>query len=143
MNCETLIGVVQEKLNNIGLLVTAPSTSVYGREKSYNFLHRTLQGFCTAWYISKLPLQDQIHTNWDSYRHTMVMRFYSGITGLRNCEVLNSVLPSKLVKRSYCDRTVPLLMHCVYEAQNARLCQVIGDHLDGCFDVTGNIEVCL
>jgi len=46
--------VVIDKINNLGLLVTAPSTSLYGREKSYNFLHKTVQEYCAAWYISKI-----------------------------------------------------------------------------------------
>ncbi|XP_065918383.1 protein NLRC5-like isoform X2 [Dysidea avara] len=92
--------VVINKTNNLGLLVTAPSTSLYGTEKSYNFLHKTVQEFCAAWYISKiLSPQDRlkhINTNWDNDRYYMVLIFYSGITGLKNTELLNCILPSRL-----------------------------------------------
>ena len=129
------IGIVENKISDLGLLVTAPSTSVYGREKSYNFLHKTLQEFCTAWYISKLSLQDQlkcINTYWNDDNYIMVWRFYSGITGLNNKEVLNCILPYKLVKSLLtAGRRIPHLMDCVYEAHNSELCQIVGEHLDG------------
>ena len=133
------IGIAQEKMSDLGLLVTAPSTSVYGREKSYNFLHKTLQEFCTAWYISKLSLQDQlkcINTYWNDDNYIMVWRFYSGITGLNNKEVLNCIpLPYKLVKSDLTVRRIQHLMDCVYEAHNSELCHIVGDHLDGNIDV--------
>ena len=133
------IGIVEDKISDLGLLVTAPSTSVYGREKSYNFLHKTLQEFCTAWYISKLSLQDQlkcINTYWNDNNYIMVWRFYSGITGLNNKEVLNCIpLPYKLVKSRLTESRIPQLMNCVYEAHNSELCHIVGDHLDGNIDV--------
>ena len=46
------------KMSGLRLLLIAPSTSVYGREKSYNFLHLTRQEFCSVVYISKLPTVD-------------------------------------------------------------------------------------
>ena len=128
------IDIAQEKMSDLGLLVTAPSTSVYGREKSYNFLHKTLQEFCTAWYISKLSLQDQlkcINTYWND-NYIMVWRFYSGITGLNNKEVINCIpLPYKLVKSDLTVRRIQHLMDCVYEAHNSEMCHIVGDHLDG------------
>ena len=134
------IGIVESKISDLGLLVTAPSTSVYGREKSYNFLHKTLQEFSTAWYISKLSLQDQlkcINTYWNDDNYIMVWRFYSGITGLTNKEVLNCIpLPYKLVKSHLTERRIQHLMYCVYEAHSSELCQIVGDRLDG------NIEYC-
>ena len=133
------IGIAQEKMSDLGLLVTAPSTSVYGREKSYNFLHKTLQEFSTAWYISKLSLQDQlkcINTYWNDDNYIMVWRFYSGITGLTNKEVLNCIpLPYKLVKSDLTVRRIQHLMDCMYEAHNSELCHIVGDHLDGNTDV--------
>ena len=129
------IGVVQQKISDLGLLVIAPSTSVYGREKSYNFLHKTLQEFCTAWYISKLSLRDQlkyINTYWNDRDYIMVWIFYSGITGLNNKELLNHIpLPYKLVESIPTEWKIHHLLDCVYEAHNSELCQIVGDHLDG------------
>ena len=78
-------GVAEDNLHCMGLLLTAPTTKVVGREKSYNFLHLTLQEFCAAWYISKLSAEDQVEcmSIFHYQKHfNMVWRFYSGITKL-------------------------------------------------------------
>jgi len=131
--------VVINKTNNLGLLVTAPSTSLYGTEKSYNFLHKTVQEFCATWYISKiLSPQDRlkcINTNWDNGRYHMVLMFYSGITGLKNMELINCILPCMSVKSHYTERRTRDLLQYVYEAQNSEVCQVVGNHLCGNIDI--------
>jgi len=84
------IGIAENEMSDLGLLVTAPSTSLYGREKSYNFLHKTLQEFCTAWYISSChAIRGQlkcINFYGDDDNYTVVWIFYSGITGLNHKE---------------------------------------------------------
>ena len=123
MNSVLSFDVVINKTNYLGLLVTAPSTSLYGTEKSYNFLHKTAQGFCAAWhmYISKiLSPQDHldcINTYWDSGRYQMVWRFYSGITVLNCKELLSCILPHMLVKSHHTERRMCDLLKYVYEAQ--------------------------
>ena len=128
------IGIAEREISDLGLLVTAPNTSVYGREKSYNFLHLTLQEFCAAFYISKFSLEDQVKciTKF-CYDDTflMVWRFYAGITKLKNRDALNQILPNKLMNSDLNEKRTVNLMHCVYEAQNIEACQIVGDHLDG------------
>ena len=80
-------GIDPNKLSGLGLLLVVPSTSVYGREKSHNFLHLTVQEYCAAFYISRLPDKEQEnyfqkHQFHGSYQ--MIWRMYSGITRLRN-----------------------------------------------------------
>ena len=137
-------GIHASKINGLGLLLIAPSTSVYGREKSYNFFHLTLQEFCAGFYISKLSSQEQLDCFHrfkfnDSFK--MIWRFYSGITGLRNNDLLYEMLPSKwtLVYSHYRGRRTIELLHCVYEAQNDDVCQVVGSHLDGKMFLLGYI----
>ena len=94
--------IVEDDISGLGLLLIAPSISVYGREKSYNFLHKTLQEFCAAWYISKLSPEEQIK-GFNSYftscfysfsaKNHMVWRFYCGITKLMDKEITSFVLP--------------------------------------------------
>ena len=129
-------GIDTSKISGMGLLVIAPSTSVYGREKSYNFLHLTLQEFCAAFYISKLPSQEQLECfNQFKFNENfrMIWRFFSGITGLRNIDLLYNILPTKLtlVSSSYRGRRTMELIHRVHEAQNDDVCQLVGSHLDG------------
>ena len=128
-------GIDASKMRGLGLLLIAPSTSVYGKEKSYNFLHLTLQEFCAAFHISKLCTQEQLECfNRFKFKDNfkMIWRFYSGITGLRNNDLLYDMLPCKLtlVYSHYRVRTIELL-HRVYEAQNDDVCHLVGSHLDG------------
>ena len=124
------------KMSGLGLLLTAPTTSVHGREKSYNFLHVMLQEFCAAFYISKLPTLEQIECfNKFKFNESfkMIWIFYSGITGLRNKDMLYHMLPSKLALAysQYRGRRTIELLHCIYETQNSDVCQLVGSHLDG------------
>ena len=75
------IGIAQEKMSDLGLLVTVPSTSVHGRDKSYNFLHKTLQEFLHSMVHLQIinNLQDQlkcINTYWNDDSYAVVWRFY-------------------------------------------------------------------
>ncbi|XP_065918271.1 NACHT, LRR and PYD domains-containing protein 3-like [Dysidea avara] len=129
---DTCIADIQ---NNMGLLVAAPSISEFGIETSYNFIHKTVQEFCAAWHISKaLSPEDQldcINSYWHDNDYRMVWMFYSGITGLSNREILNVMLPYKLMSSWLTSKTVRLLIDCIYETQNPEVCQIVGDHLDG------------
>ena len=132
-------GVDDSKMSGLGLLLIAPSTSVYGREKSYNFLHLTVQEYCAAFYISKLPDKEQYecfkkYRFYDSFQ--MIWRMYCGITRLRNKDIFHHMLPSKWVESRYRKRRIIELLHCVYEAHNDEVCNVVGNHLDGNVDLS-------
>ena len=134
-----IYGIDVNKLSGLGLLLIAPSTSVYGREKSYNFLHLTVQEFCAAFYISKLPDKEQYecfkkYQFYDSFQ--MLWRMYCGITRLKNKDIFHHMLPSKWVKLRYRKRRIIELLHCVYEAHNDEVCNVVGNHLDGNIDLS-------
>ena len=132
-------GIDVNKLSGLGLLLIAPSTSVYGREKSYNFLHLTVQEFCAAFYISKLPDKEQYdcfkkYQFYDSFQ--MIWKLYSGITSLKNKDIFHHMLPSKWVKSRYRKRRIIELLHCVYEAHNDEVCNVVGNRLDSNIDLS-------
>ena len=132
-------GIDDSKMSGLGLLLIAPSTSVYGREKSYNFLHLTVQEYCAAFYISKLPDKEQYecfkkYQFYNSFQ--MIWRMYCGITRLRNKDIFHYMLPSKWVESHYRKRRIIELLHCVYEAHNDEVCNVVGIHLDGNIDLS-------
>ena len=137
-------GIDVRTVSGMGLLIIAPSTSVYGREKSYNFLHLTLQEFCAAFYISTLPPQEQYEC-FEKYQFKedfqIVWRFYSGITGLVNKKILHDMLPCKWILH-YDERKLVELLYYLYEVHNDKVCQLVGDHLEGSIDVSGtkNLE---
>ena len=127
-------GIDDTKLSSLGLLLIAPSITVHGKEKSYNFLHLTVQEYCAAFYISKLPDKEQYkcfkkHQFYDSFQ--MIWRMYSGISRLRNKDIFHHMLPSKWVKSKYRKRRIIELLHCVYEAHNDEVCNVVSNCLDG------------
>ena len=124
-------GVTEDKLHDMGFLLKAPTTSVYGRQKSYNFLHLTLQEFCAAWYISKLSAEEQVQSvkvfhNQEQFK--MVWRFYSGITKLWNKELLKYMLPCEVLKSCFSYHKALELINIAYEASSSELCQIVGDY---------------
>ena len=130
------IGVNEGKLSCLGLLQITSVVSVYGIQKSYNFLHLTLRDFCAAWYISKLSSEEQMKLLKVSYyddQYEMVWKFYSGITGLKDREILSYMLPYKLLKSELTNIKMIKLMHHVYEAHDDEVCRIVGDHCDGSF----------
>ena len=132
-------GIDPNKVSGLGLLLVAPNTSVYGREKSYNFLHLTVQEYCAAFYISRLPDKEQencfkMYQFHDSCQ--MIWRMYSGITRLRNEDIFHHMLPSKAVKSIYRKYRIIELARCVYEAHNDELCSVVVNHLNGNIDLS-------
>ena len=126
------IGIDEGELTGMGLLLIAPTISVAGREKSYNFLHLTLQEFCAAWYVSKLSAEEQIELMsafHNQAQFKMLWRFYSGITKLGNEEIFSYILPCKLVRSALSDWKVSELACIAYEAGSSEACQIVGDYL--------------
>ena len=68
-------------------------------------------------------------------RFQMIWRMYSGITSLKNKDIFHHMLLFKWVKSRYKSRIIELL-HCVYEAHNDEVCNVVGNHLDGNIDLS-------
>ena len=120
--------IVEDDISGLGLLLIAPSISVYGREKSYNFLHKTLQEFCAARYISKLSPEEQIK-GFNSYftscfysfsaKNHMIWRFYCGITKLMDKEITSFVLPYSEVLSPFMLEKSMILIALAYEARNS------------------------
>ena len=131
--------VAEDNMSGLGLLLITPSFSVYGRGNSYSFLHLTLQEFCAAWYLSKLLPTEQVklfNKFWLDSNFEMVCMFYSGITGLKNEEVLHIMLSSttKLINCSFTQGKFVDVMLSVYEAHSNEVCKVVGDYLEGSID---------
>ena len=132
-------GIDANKLSGLGLLLIAPYPTVHGTEKSYNFLHLTVQEYFAAFYTSNLSDKEQYncfkkHQFNDNFQN--IWRMYSGITRLRNKDIFSQMLPSKWVESQYRKKIIINLLHCVYEALDDKLCHDLGSHLEGNIDLS-------
>ena len=116
---------------------------------TYNFSHTTNQEFFAAFFVSKLPEEEQLAflvNNFTNPKYSMVVRFYSGLTGLSS-ERITSFLcqpdhqsPSShtlsslhsLFHQGWCTQYDPHLLflcHSLYESQNSFVTKNIVKHL--------------
>ena len=142
------MGIVENQISGLGLLPVAPSTSVYGMKKSYNFLHMTLQEFCAAWHLSKFSTDEQMelfsfyfnskfaNRRLGGINSDIIWKFYSGITQLKDVNIEEIMLPheSTLVKK-----VLIRLIELVYEAGNNVLCQNVSNYFNGVIDFSDNL----
>ena len=123
--------IAADNIDGMGLLLVAPRVLVYGRERSYNFLHLTVQEFCAAWYLSKSALKEEIKIFCGINYLQMMMLFYSGITGLRNRAILDNVMHYKQLDSKITGKQAHNVLNYLYEVHNSEVCQTIGNHLGG------------
>ena len=131
-----------------GLLHQHSSTVGYLTSNTFNFSHTTNQEFFSAYHLTQLPDDEQlqfVQENFSNPNFAIVMRFYSGLTGLSLPQVVSflchpdpqsshpksssqsSSLPSE------CDDANPHLLyifHSLYESQNLYLAQNIAQQLN-------------
>ena len=137
------MGIIRD-INGLGLLLVAPSTSIYGIKKSYNFLHMTLQEFCAAWHLSELSVEEQTEyfscflysvvtrDNIDGINSNMVWKFYSGISYLTKIDIEKLILPHE----SWVNERLLKLIELLYEADNNLVCQKVGNCFNGDLDLS-------
>ena len=132
-----------------GLLHHDSSMRGFLENSTYNFSHTTNQEFFAAFFVSKLPEEKQLAflaENFTKPKYSMVVRFYSGLTGLSS-ERITSFLcqpdhqsPSShplsslhlLSYQGWCTRENPHLLffcHSLYESQNPFVTENIVKHL--------------
>ena len=133
-----------------GLLHQDSSMRGYLENSTYNFSHTTNQEFFAAFYISKLPEEEQLAflvKNFTNPKYSMVVRFYSGLTGLSSERITSFFCqpdhqsPSShtlssslrlLSTQAKCTRYNPHLLflcHSLYESQNSIITKNIVKHL--------------
>ena len=141
------VGIIENQISGLGLLLVAPSTSVYGMKKSYNFLHRTLQEFCAAWHLSKFSTEEQVelfsfyfnskftNDSLDGINSDIIWKFYSGITQLKDANIEKVIFPHE----STFKKKLIKLIELSYEAGNNLLCQNVSNYFNGVIDLSYNL----
>ena len=142
------VGIIENQISGLGLLLVAPSTSIYGMKKSYNFLHMTLQEFCAAWHLSKFSTEEQMELfifyfnskfardRLNGINSDIIWKFYSGITQLKDVNIEKIIFPHEhaLVKKKLIK-----LIELSYEADNSLLCQTVSNYFNGVIDFSHNL----
>ena len=125
--------------NTLGLLQGVESLAVRGKSYSYNFLHLSIQELLCAIYMAD-ELDENEQTKqfkqlFGQPRFMLVFQFFAAKTKLKTAgisEVVTQVARKCSVdKPSIEDKTLLVsLMHCLFEAQDSSLCQLVADELD-------------
>lgn len=139
-------GVMEDKIsfdleygfNTLGLLQGVESFAVCGMSHSYNFLHLSIQELLAAFYIAtQLEPSEQIARFRELFSHarfSTVFQFYAAKTKLQTPGIRDfviQVVERCAVETPKSDDKAQLLslLHCLYEAQDSSLCQLVADHL--------------
>ena len=112
-----------------GLLSTIPCHVGAGNEVYYQFRHLTMQEFLAAKYIVDLKLDKRlqfIEKHRLEPKYQVVWKFFSGITHLSDKETRESIISTTNANNN---KDVLLLLHCVYEAHNVKVCREAAVHL--------------
>ena len=131
-----------------GLLHQHSSTVGYLTSSTFNFSHTTNQEFFCAYHLTQLPDNEQlqfVRENFNNPNFAIVMRFYSGLTGLSLPQVASflchpdpqvshpdsSSQSFSLPLESYrYDPHLLYIFHSLYESQNSNLTQNIAKQLN-------------
>ena len=117
------------ELSTLSLIQGVESFAVLSNSKSYNFLHLSVQELLTAFHISKFRPAGQVEVFnklFEDPRFAAVFQFYAAFTKLQSEGVRNFV--TRIVRKK---STVLLLslFRCLFEAQDASLCEYVADQL--------------
>ena len=124
--------------NTLGLLQGVESLAVRGKSYSYNFLHLSIQELlCAIHMANELNEKEQtarFKLLFGQPRFMLVFQFFAAKTKLKTSgisEVVTQVAKKCSVDRpSTEDRTLLVsLMHCLFEAQDSSLCQLVAGEL--------------
>ena len=138
-------GVMEDKIiftslpadvNTLSLLQGVES--FIGREKavSHNFIHLSIQELLAAYYIAtQLPAGEQVskfNELFDKSRFSAAFQFYAAITKLKTPRIKDVVINVAIKYSSnsgYHKVLIISLLHCIYEAQDPSLCEIVAEQL--------------
>ena len=120
----------------LGLIQGVESFTLLDSSPSYHFLHLSVQELLAAFYISKLPGNEQVvafNKLFGEPRFAAVFRFYAAFTKLET-EGIQEVVADIIQKKD--KHQMLYLLHGLYEAQTLSLCQYVGSQLGGVLDLS-------
>ena len=110
--------------DGMGLLKVENHIMHKSNYRTFSFLHRTIQEFVAAWYLTKLPSnkQEMMFINiLDNKACEMSLLFYAGLTGLRtiNIEIVLSAVINKELAKKFLLSMVSVDLQLVLKNSNA------------------------
>ena len=137
---DTVIFQLGSKVNTLGLLQGVESFAICGKSYSYNFLHLSIQEVLAATHMAtKLNERDQTEQFKKLFgqpRFSAVFQFFAAKTKLQTSgisDIVKQVARKCALDQGYPkseDRTLLVsLIHCLFEAQDSSLCQLVVDEL--------------
>ena len=124
------------ELSTLSLMQGVASFTDTEESKLYNFLHLSTQELLAAFYISKLEPDEQVkifNELFEQPRFANVFKFYAAFTKLQTAGIQDTV--SSIVK-SKKNILILTLLHCLYEAQDDKLCQFVSSQLEAELDLS-------
>ena len=116
----------------LGLLQAVEGLTLVSKSVTYNFLHLSVQELLAAYHISRMdPPSKQVEVlehMIKSSRFLPVLCYYSGFTKLADPAV-RKLIHTYSHQKSNLSTSLSLL-HCLFEAQQPSLCQLVESHFD-------------
>ena len=129
---------IPASLPSMGLLQAVEGITFLSKSHSYNFLHLSVQELLAAYHISQLKPSEQLQIFQQligSARFQAVLKYYSGITKLKNSAIQNFIKKEYIAASNFVSDLPFQILHCFFEAQQPSLCRLFGSkfqklHLD-------------
>eukprot|EP00731_Ephydatia_muelleri_P004490 Em0002g666a len=144
LNDQLIFHDVQDNIESLGLLQKVPQLySTSSPKASYNFIHKTLQEFLTAWYVSSLPTSEQRVFVEDSFTEpnmAMTVRFMAGLTKFQTSSENMDDLANIVISLDTTDeqRLIENL-HWMFETQNPTFIQRLLGNKELIFECSGTL----
>ena len=107
-----------------------------GMSYSYNFLHLSIQELLAAIHIANKLNNDDLLAKfkelYNNPKFAAIFQFYAANTQLKTPGIKDVVVQ---VARSGDDALLLSLLHCLYDAQDSSLCQLVADQLESKLDL--------
>lgn len=115
-----------KEAKTVGLMTAYKSFTVYGVQRSFQFIHATIQEYLAADAISRQPPHQQlefIQRHFTNPRFRMILSFLAGRTGLKFVEGMFHI------PLSFEGHPNVSLVQMLYEAQNSQLCHILAQNV--------------
>lgn len=124
-----------EEFDGFGLLKVLFVFRMHGTERSYHFLHLTVQEYLAAYIVFQMGEQEQgawLGKNLRNPSSEKVLKFFCGMDQFKS-------RPARVIFSSFI--TAPFALECVFEGQWEDACQAIGKEMSSMLTITRKSSV--